>query len=213
MRQRLAQLRQAWRATRDVDQQLVAWVAGAAVVGLAVGVLIGILVGSDVLAAALGVSLGGLAAVSVFGRRAQRAQLGAIEGQPGAAAAVLNSMRGQWFVTPFVAFSRKQDLVHRVVGRPGVILVGEGAPARVKQLLSQERKRLNRVTGDVPVHTLSVGDAGGQVPLQKLTLQVTRLPRQLKRTEVAKLHRKLKPLDRDLPIPKGYLPRPGKKQI
>jgi hypothetical protein len=36
-------------------------------------------------------------------------------------------MRGDWRVTPAVGFTREQDLVHRVLGKPGVILVAEGA--------------------------------------------------------------------------------------
>ena len=85
---------------------------------------------------------GVLVALIVFNIRARRAMYGAIEGQLGAAAAVLQQMRGAWLVTPAVAMNGKQDLVHRVVGRPGVVLVGEGAAQRVKGLLAQERKRL-----------------------------------------------------------------------
>jgi hypothetical protein len=36
--------------------------------------------------------------------------------------------------------------------------------------------------------------------------RITKLPRELKKGEVPKLERKLKPLDRDLPIPKGIDP-------
>lgn len=212
MRERLAQLRQAFIASRRIDPRLVPWVVGAGAVGLVVGVGLGLLLGSWIWAVVFAPLLAASAAMIVFGRRSQRAQLDAIAGEAGAAAAVLNSMRGQWFVTPAIAFSRKQDLVHRVVGRPGVILVGEGSPARVKQLLAQERRRLQRVTGDVSVHTMIVGEAEGQVSLHKLTLRLTKLPRELKKTEVPRLERKLAPLDRDMPIPKGYMPNPGKKQ-
>jgi hypothetical protein len=38
---------------------------------------------------------------------------------------VLQTVRGNWRVTPMVGFTREQDLVHRVLGLPGVILVGE----------------------------------------------------------------------------------------
>jgi len=130
----------------------------------------------------------------------------AIEGQLGAAAAVLEQMRGAWFVTPSVAINGKQDLVHRVVGRPGVILVGEGAPQRVKGLLAQERKRLSRAVGDVPIHTLVVGQGEDLVPLAKLQARVTKLPAKVRRKEVAKLERRLRPLTRTLPIPGGIDP-------
>lgn len=210
MRERIAQLRQAWQMTASSDPRLPALVFGSAAAALAVFVVVGVLVGGwyfYVLGVLVAVTVG----MIVFGRRAQSAQYASIEGQPGAAAAVLNVMRGQWFVSPAIAFNKKQDLVHRVVGRCGIVLVGEGNRNGVKQLLAQERKRLKRVSGDVSVHTVLVGTGEDEVDLDKLQVTLNKFPRELKKTEVPKLERKLKPLDRDLPMPKGYMPNPGKK--
>ena len=44
-------------------------------------------------------------------------------------------------VKPAVAFTRNQDLVHRVISRAGIVLVGEGNPSRVKQLLNTEKTK------------------------------------------------------------------------
>lgn len=212
MKQRIAQLRQAFDATRQVDPKLVPSVVGAAVGAFVLLLVPGLLLGRPVLGAVTGVLVALLVALIVFGRRSQRAQLDMIAGQPGAAAAVLNSLRGQWFVTPAVAFNRKQDLVHRVVGRPGVILVAEGgSTSRVRTLLAQERKKVSRVIGEVPLHTIAVGDGPDEVPLARLQLTMTKLPRALSKTEVPRLQRKLAPLDKgNVPIPQGYVP-PGKK--
>ena len=210
MRDRLAQLRQAWQVTAQHDPRLTLLVAGPAAATLVVFVVLGIVTGSW-LWYVVGVLLAATVAMIMFGRRAQAAQYSAIEGQPGAAAAVLNVMRGQWFVSPAVAFNKKQDMVHRVVGRCGIVLVGEGNPNGVKQLLAQERKRLKRISGDVSIHTIVVGDGENQVPIGRLQVTMTKLPRELKKTEVPKLERRLKPMDRDLPMPKGYMPNPGKK--
>ena len=210
MRERIAQLRQAWQTTAASDPRLPPLVFGSAAAALAVFVVIGVLVGGwyfHVLGVLVAVTVG----MIVFGRRAQSAQYASIEGQPGAAAAVLNVMRGQWFVSPAIAFNKKQDLVHRVVGRCGIVLVGEGNRNGVKQLLAQERKRLKRVSGDVSVHTVVVGTREDEVDLDKLQVTLNKFPRELKKTEVPKLERRLKPLDRDLPMPKGYMPNPGKK--
>lgn len=206
MRERIRQLRLAWTQLNQIDPKALPWV----LVGLAVGVLLGtgagMLIGPIWLMVIFGV-LGGLTGMLfVFSRRVQKAQYLAIEGQPGAAAAVLQTMRGQWFVTPAVAYSTKQDLVHRVVGRPGVILVGEGSPQRTKNLLAKEKKRLAKVAGDTPVRTVLVGDGEGQVPIRKLQVHVTKLSRELGKKDVPKLERKLKPLDRAMPIPKGIDP-------
>ena len=82
---------------------------------------------------------------------------------PGAAAAVLQSMRGNWTVTPAIAANRNMDVVHRAVGRPGVVLVGEGSANRLPSLLAAEKKRVGRVAFDVPVFDFQVGDGKGQV--------------------------------------------------
>ena len=54
---------------------------------------------------------------------------------------MIESLRGKWAVTPAVAVSRNEDMVSRVIGKPGVILVSEGAPSRVGHMLANERKK------------------------------------------------------------------------
>ena len=126
----------------------------------------------------LGVLLGLLAAMILFGRFAQHAQYSVIEGQPGAAAAVLQGMRGNWTVTPAVTANRNLDVVHRAVGRPGVVLVGEGAPSRVAGLMAAEKKKTERVAHDVPIFEFQVGNDEGQIPVSKLQRKIMRLPAQ-----------------------------------
>jgi hypothetical protein len=209
MRERIQTIIRAFQMTREVDPKLVPLLVGGALLGFAVTFGIGAFIGRPGLFAFLGVLVAILVALSVFGRRAQSAQFTAIEGQPGAAAAVLNSMRGQWFVTPVIAVTRKQEMVHRVIGRPGIVLVGEGgSPAKLKQLLAQERKKVARVAGEVPVHTVIVGDGPKQVELGKLQWHLTKLGNELSKREVPRLHRKLAPLDKgNVPIPKGFIPQ------
>jgi hypothetical protein len=204
--ERIRQIFQAWGQLKQVDPKALPLVLVGLAVGLLIGVGAGMLIGPIWLMAVFGLLGAFTGALFVFSRRVQKAQFLAIEGQPGAAAAVLQTMRGQWFVTPAVAFSTKQDLVHRVVGRPGIILVGEGSPQRTKSLLAKEKKRLSKVAGDTPVRTVLVGDGDGQVPIRKLQVHVTKLPRELGKNDVPKLDRKLKPLDRSMPIPKGIDP-------
>jgi hypothetical protein len=207
--QRFRELAEVWRQLRRLDPKASGWILLATAAGLAAGAGIGFTLS---LWAIVPVSLltGLLTGLVVFNLRARRAMYGAIEGQLGAAAAVLDQMRGAWFVTPAVAINGKQDLVHRVVGRPGVVLVGEGAPQRVRGLLAQERKRLSRAVGDAPIHTIVVGspDVDGEdaVPLMKLQSRITKLPAKVGRKDVAKLERRLKPLTRSLPIPGGIDP-------
>lgn len=210
---RLRQLRQAFTNTRKVDPRLVPLMVAVPLALVVVAVGIGVWRDAPVIGAVFGVLVGLLAALTIFGRRASKAMLVSIEGQPGAAAAVLQSMRGKWRVTPAVAFTRKQAFVHRVVGRPGVVLVGEGAPARVRSLLRQEARKAARVVGDVPVHEISVGEGEGQVPLAKLQTHIAKLRRSLRLRDLDDLDNRLKALgDRDMPLPKGPLPR-GKRRM
>jgi Domain of unknown function (DUF4191) len=184
---------------------------GAAAGILVVFVLIGLFVGPLALFIPLGVLLGALAAMILFGRYAQAAQYAAIDGQMGAAAAVLQNMRGDWTVTPGVTANRTMDVVHRAVGRPGVVLVGEGQPGRVATLIAAERKKTERVAHGVPIHEFQVGTGEGQIPVSKLQRKVTTLPRSLKPPAVSDLNYRLKALQPSMQMPKGPLPK-GSRQ-
>jgi len=205
---RTAQIRAAYTMTRKVDP-MVGWVTLAAgLLTLAVFVAIGLLVGYPYYLGFIGLALGLLAATIVFGRRAEKAAFTQVEGQPGAAAAALNMLRRGWTVTPAVAVTRNQDIVHRAVGRPGVVLVGEGAPSRVANLLATEKKKVARFVPDVPIYDFQAGNDAGQIPLRKLNRSLMKLPRNLKTYQVAEVNRRLKALGTmNLPIPKGPMPR------
>ncbi len=205
MKEKFRQFGEAFRQLRSVDDRIVVYLTAAGLLGLLVGAGLGSLITIWAMPV-FALLFAWIAVMTVFNRRLQKAQYRAIEGHVGAAAAVLESMRGQWFVSPGVVVNAKQDMVHRVLGRCGIVLVGEGAPQRVRGLLAKERKRLDRLVGEVPVTTLVVGDGDDEVPLKKLQSKLTKLPRKLKKTEVPKLERKLKPLDRTPPVPKGIDP-------
>lgn len=177
---------------------------------LAVCVIVGLVTGLIAILAPLGVLGGLLASMIMFGRYAQSAQYSAIEGQPGAAAAILQTMRGGWTVTPAVAANRNLDVVHRAVGKPGVVLVGEGSPSRLPSLLAAEKKRVSRVAYDVPIYDMQVGDEEGQIPVRKLQRKIMRLPRNLKGQAVAELNFRLKALPQSLQAPKGPMPKSGR---
>jgi Domain of unknown function (DUF4191) len=178
---------------------------------IAIAVVVGLLTGLAPFLIPLGVLLGVAGAMLMFGRFAQSAQYATIAGQPGAAAAILQSMRGSWTVTPAIAANRNMDVVHRTVGKPGVILVGEGSPNRLPGLLAAEKKRVSRITYDeLPIYTIQVGDEEGQIPIRKLQRYIMKLPRNLKGPAVADLNYRLKALPQSLQMPKGPMPRTGR---
>lgn len=199
------------KATAKADSKFVPLVVAAFVVTLGVFIGIGVLLGRPVLLGILGVLFGLLAALTVTGRRASAAAFAGIEGQPGAAAAVLSAMRGHWHVTPAVGITRQQDFVHRVVGRPGVILVAEGGGARPRELLAAELRRTRRLIGDTPLYDLVVGEGAGKITIPKLQAHIMKLPRNLKPREVNELEARLKAVGgMAVPLPKGPIPGAGK---
>jgi len=204
---RLKQIRMVAKLVNQQNKRALPIVFGSAVGIIVVFVLLGLFVGPIGLFIPLGVLLGLGTGMVLFGRFAQQAQYSAIDGQLGAAAAILQSMRGDWSVTPAVAGNRTMDVVHRVVGRPGVILVGEGAPTRVAGLIAAERKKTERVAHGVPIHEFQVGNNEGQLPVSKLQRKVTTLPRTLKPTAVSDLNYRLKALQPSMQLPKGPLPK------
>ncbi|HVT70244.1 MAG TPA: DUF4191 domain-containing protein [Trebonia sp.] len=204
---RLKQIRMVARLVNQQNKRALPIVFGAAAAIIVVFVVAGLVTGLAGLLVPIGVLLGLMAAMILFGRFAQQAQYSAIDGQLGAAAAVLQSMRGDWTVTPAVAGNRTMDVVHRAVGRPGVVLVGEGVPTRVAQLLAAERKRTERVAHGVPVTEFQVGSGEGQIPVSKLQRKITTLPRPLRPAAVSDLNYRLKALQPTMQMPKGPMPK------
>jgi Domain of unknown function (DUF4191) len=204
---RLKQIRMVAKLVNEQNKKALPITFGAAVLIIVVFVLVGLLTGLVALLIPVGVLLGLIAGMILFGRFAQQAQYSAIDGQLGAAAAVLQSMPGDWTVTPAVAGNRTMDVVHRAVGRAGVVLVGEGVPSRVAGLIAAERKKTERVAHGVPIHEFQVGSDEGQIPVSKLQRKVTTLPRALKPTAVADLNYRLKALQPTMQMPKGPMPK------
>ena len=208
---RRRQIWQAFQMQRKEDKALLPWMLGAFLLGVGVVVGIGALFGIWLILLPVGIAVGALAAVSVFGRRVQRNVYTKAEGQPGAAGWALDNLRGRWRVTPGVAGTTHLDAVHRVIGRPGVILVAEGAPHRVKSLLAQEKKRIARVAGSTPIYDVVVGNEDGQVPLRRLQRHLMKLPRNISVEQMESLESRLAALGScAAALPKGPLPAGAK---
>ena len=204
---RLKQIRMVAGMVHKSNPKAMPIVLGSGLATLVILVVIGFFTGLLAIFIPLGILLGLLVTMILFGRFAQASQYSAIEGQPGAAAAVLENMRGNWTVTPAIAANRNMDVVHRAVGKAGVILVGEGSPTRLAGLLAAEKKRVARVAYEVPITEFQVGSDAGQVPISKLQRKIMRLPRQLKPEAISDLNHRLKALQPTLQAPKGPLPR------
>ena len=208
---RLKQLRQAYTLTKQGDSRIGLYLLLAFLGGAAVGYALFWLIPPPWLVAdiALAVMVGVLAALFVFAKRATASQVRQIEGRPGAAVAVLSTLRRGWRTDQAIAFNRQQDVVHRLVGPPGIVLIGEGNASRVKALLAAERTRHQRFVAEAPVHEVLIGDGTGQVPLGKLVRHVTKMKRQLQPAQLTDVLARLKALDASrstVPVPKGPMP-------
>jgi hypothetical protein len=207
--EKLKQIGMAYKITYQRDRALPLWMALAFFGAFAVFMLIMILIGFPLLLGIpTAVLVGVLALTIVFGRRVQKAAFGQVEGQAGASLWVLQGMRGDWRLTQAVQVNSQFDAVHRVLGRPGVILVAEGQPQRVRSMLAQEKKRVARIAGDTPIYDVLVGDADGEVSLRKLNQHMLKLPRNLDQRQVNALEKRLAALGgtKSAPLPKGPMP-------
>jgi hypothetical protein len=207
---RLKQIAASYRMTKRTDPKI-GWIllgtfVVVALVAFGVFMLIPGTLYFDILIAVL---FGILAALIVFGKRAQKAMYAQLEGKPGAAAAVLGALRRGWKLDPAIAFNKNQDIVHRVVGPPGIVLIGEGNPNRLKTLLATERRKHERVASETPIHEVMCGDSAGAVPVNRLSKHVTKLGKGLKPAEMTDVLARIKALDANrsnIPLPKGPMP-------
>ncbi|TQF73540.1 DUF4191 domain-containing protein [Rhodococcus spelaei] len=207
-KERRSQLWQAFQMQRKEDKLLLPLMIGA-VVGLAVVFfLVGLIFGIEWFLLPVGILLGVLAAFIIFGRRVQKSVYGKADGQAGAAAWALDNLQGSWRVTNAIAGTTQLDAVHRVIGRPGIILVAEGAPQRVKSLLAQEKKKTARLVGDTPIYDIIVGNDEGQIPLSQLQKYMAKLPKNIDTKRMDTIESRLAALGtRGGPaMPKGPIP-------
>lgn len=182
----------------------------AAVVAIAIVIAIGYFLHSLLFTIPLAILVGVAVAMILFGRFAQRAQYRMLDGQPGASLAILENMRGNWTVDRAVAANRNMDIVHRVIGRPGVVLVGEGEPSGLRSLLAAEKKRVSRVLYDVTIYDIQVGDGPDQIPIRRLQNHIMKLPSNMSKQQVSEIKYRLKALPANLQMPKGPMPKGAK---
>lgn len=211
---RRRQVIETYKMSKQGDPRIGLWMLGAFLVFGAIGFgLFWLLPGSGtaglVIAIIGAVLFGLLGMMIVFGRRAQKAAFNRMEGQLGAGARALTLLRRGWTTEDAIAFTKQQDMVHRVVGPPGIVLVGEGNPHRLRALMAGERRKHERVVSDTPIHEVVVGREEGQVPLPKLARHVQKLGRQVKPAEITDILQRIKALDAQrpkVPLPRGPVP-------
>lgn len=203
----LAVLKDAFGLVRREKPLAFLWCGLIFVVVLVGGYFVGIGLGHPLYFGILSIPLAILAAFFTFTRFANSAAFTSIQGQVGAGASVLMSIRKGFTTTPAVSAARNQDMVHRTVGRAGIIIVGEGTPA-VRSLVLDEKKKVERFVPGVPVIEIYVGDYEGATSLRKLQKKIKKLPNKLNKTQLREVRNRLKGVGgMSMPIPKGPMPK------
>jgi hypothetical protein len=202
---------QTFRDAYSVTKSAKPWIAFALIsvflVVWAVGIGIGVAIDHPIYVAFVSLPVALLASMFFFTRQASSAAYSSIEGQIGAGASVLMAIRKGWTTTPAVAVARNQDMVHRSVGRAGIVLVGEGSQG-VKLMLTDERRKTERFAPGVPITEVIVGDLQGQVSVRKLQKHLAKLPKKLSAHQMREVRARLKAVGgMSMPIPKGPLPK------
>ena len=199
-------LKDAFRLTRKHKPIAFLWMALGFVVVLCAGIIVGSKLNHPVYFTLISLPLAVLEAFFLFTRQANTAAFLSIQDQLGAGASVLMAIRKGFTTTAAVNVSRNQDMVHRSVGRPGIVLVGEGTPA-VRSLLQDEYRKMERFVPGVPLTQVVIGDGSDQVSLRKLQKHLKKLPKKLSKEQVREVRNRLKAVGGlNMPIPKGPMP-------
>lgn len=196
------QILSVYRTVKQIDPQVGLWMLGAAVAVLLVGLVIGLLMDHPIASLVVAIPFALLAAMIVLSRRGERAAFAQMEGQRGAALGGLSAIRRGWYIEqePVAADAQRQGdwqnaaVVFRALGRPGVVLLGEGPTGRVKKLLDKESKKIARVAPGVPVHTYLVGSGEGEIAPRKIRMTLMKLKPALSKEEMAVVNKRLKSL-------------------
>jgi hypothetical protein len=204
---RFQTFRDAYNVTKSVKPWIGAGIFGVFAITWAIGISTGIVIGKPIYIGFVTLPVAVLAAMFFFTRIASSAAYVSIQGQTGAGASVLMAIRKGWTTTPAVAVTKNQDMVHRSIGRAGIVLTGEGSAA-VRTMLQDERKKSERFAPGVPVTEFIVGDSEGQVPLRKLQKQIAKLPKKLSAHQMREVRARFKAVGgMSLPIPRGPMPK------
>lgn len=209
------QIKESFTITRQVDPHLVWYLVGAWLAVTLLGLVLGLLLGREgrndwIFGLVAGALFGVTAALFMLTRRTRQGTFTRYKGTPGAGQVPLDMLpKRKWSTQPAIVVTRQQDCIHRAVGEGGVILIGDGDPGRLKPLLASELKRHQQVLYGIEVQAIQMGEGEGQVPMEKLSRHISRLPAKLDKVQIAETESRLKALDAmksRVPLPKGPMP-------
>lgn len=214
-----SQIRSLFRFTREVYGWLPWAQIAILIAGVLVGLILGFLIGggtvlSLVLWGITGIMLGILGAMILMTKLSTTAMYEKIDGMPGATGHVISTSLGRrWQAsdTPVGINPKTQEAVYRVIGRGGIVIIGEGTRGRLTRLINDERQKSQRVAHGVPITVLYVGhgDAEDEVAIADLAKRIKKIPKSIDKATMATVIRRIESVSQSLtslPIPKGIDP-------
>lgn len=222
------QMKMIYDFTKKEDPSITWWMLGGFIIPAALIVGLGFILRNGwigwILNIITALLLGFLVMTVILTNRSEAAGYKRLEGQPGAAGAVLDSLSSGRFTGRVIQFTkepvwvdpRTKNAIWRGTSLYGVYLVAEGPLDATNTAMDRETQKIRRVTqgSDIPVYRVSVGNGDGQVPLSKLRRHL-RKRHKIKFTmdELEHVNDRLRTLQskNGLPIPKGVDPARMKK--
>ena len=224
---RFAQIRQIYRRPARVDPAITWWMLGVASSIIAVFAAFGVLIGHWLYFTIISIPFAVLAADDRHGAAGRARGVPADRGPARRLGCrTVGALRRGWYYDkePVAAEATRPGdftsaaLVFRAIGRPGVDPGHRGTARRGRpRLVDSERKRVNRVAPNVPVHVLRTGNGEDEVPVRKLAKKISRMRPELTKPEVDAVNKRLKALGGvKMPVPKGMDPtkaRPDRRAM
>ncbi len=212
-----SQLRTLYTFTQQTYRGLPWMLVGVVLAGAALGVGVGFLippvaVWSIILWGVTGLLFGVLMGLTLTTRLSTRAMYKRIDGVPGATGHVISTSLGRsWQANenPVGVNPKTQEAVYRVIGRGGVVIIGEGSRGRLTRLVNDERQKVQRVASGVPLTVIYVGHGDDDVPISQLATRIKKLPKKIDRATMAAVIKRVDSVSQSLtslPIPKGIDP-------
>lgn len=210
---RFSQIWQIWKLTAETDKTAVPLAIAGGVGAIAVAVIFGFIGGGSTLGlivwSVLGLVAGAVTFSAILSRRAERVAFARIEGQPGAVGAILGTvLKRGWSGSeePVAVNAKSQDLVYRLSGRGGIVIIAEGHRSSVSRLVEEEKRRLSMVAAGVPTTVLWVCNDEHSVTLRQIAPTVFKLKRTVKAAELGEINKRLSTMRLNVPVPKGIDP-------
>lgn len=190
------QVRESFKLVRKHNPRFVPMAIAAVAVPVVVAIILCLIVGYWAFLIPLGILVGIALALVLFNRELKKSVFEQAHGQVGSTGVALQMLPKGWSHSQMpVAMNREQDVILRAVGPAGIVLVGEGDQRRLRPMMNTEVKRHSAVQHQVVVTPIFMGDGDNQVPLNRLSDHIRKLPKKYESAQVTDLERRVAALD------------------